>query len=86
MRCEIYIPDNKSLYYDLENEKESIESKLDYELEWNPLENKKASRIVTEEKLDFKDSLNWGNAFLWLMETTKEFKTVFSEVINEIDN
>ena len=86
MRCEIYIPDNKSLYYDLENKKESIESKLDYELEWIPLENKKASRIVTEEKLDFNDSSNWGNAFLWLMETTKEFKTVFSEAINKIDN
>ena len=86
MRCEIYIPDNKSLYYDLENEKESIESKLDYELEWNPLVNKKASRIITEKKLDLNDSSNWENGFIWLMETTKEFRTVFSKAINKIDN
>lgn len=51
MRCEIYIPDNKSLYYELENEKEFIESKLDFELEWSPLEDKKASRIVTGKKM-----------------------------------
>tara|TARA_B100000959_G_C14886933_1_gene585006 strand:+ start:161 stop:1096 length:936 start_codon:yes stop_codon:yes gene_type:complete len=86
MRCEFYIPDNKSLYYDLENKKEFIESKLNYELEWNPLENKKASRIVTEKNIDLNDSSNWENAFLWLMETSKEFKTVFSEAINKIDN
>ena len=86
MRCEIYIPDNKSLYYDLENEKESIESKLDYKLEWHPLENKKASRIVTEKKLDLNHSSNWENGFLWLMKTSKEFKTVFSKAINNIDN
>ena len=86
MRCEIYIPDNKSLYYELENEKEFIESKLDYELEWNPLVNKKASRIITEKKLDLNDSSNWENGFIWLMETTKEFRTVFSKAINKIDN
>ena len=86
MRCEIYIPDNKSLYYELENEKEYIESKLDHELEWNPLVNKKASRIITEKKLDLNDSSNWENGFLWLMDTTKEFRTVFSKAISKIDN
>ena len=86
VRCELYIPDNKSLYYDLENEKEFIESKLDFELEWSPLENKKASRIVTGKKMNLKDSSNWENGFLWLMETSKEFKTVFSKAINKIDN
>ena len=64
----------------------SIESKLDYKLEWNPLENKKASRIVTEKKLDLNHSSNWENGFLWLMKTSKEFKTVFSKAINNIDN
>ena len=85
VRCELYIPDNKSLYYDLENEKEFIESKLDFELEWSPLENKKASRIVTGKKMNLKDSSNWENGFLWLMETSKEFKTVFSNVISKIE-
>ncbi len=74
--------DFKELVYELENEKEFIESKLDYELEWNPLVNKKASRIITEKKLDLNDSSNWENGFIWLMETTKEFRTVFSKAIN----
>ena len=36
--------------------------------------------------MNLKDSSNWENGFLWLMETSKEFKTVFSKAISKIDN
>ena len=83
VRCEFYIPDSKPLFHGLLENKETIESKLDHELEWMELEGKKASRVKTVLNIDVSNSENWEKIFQWLMETAQEFQTVFA---NQIKN
>jgi hypothetical protein len=53
MTTGIYIPNNKEMYYKLEENKEKIESELNISFEWMELEGKKASRIIfTRENID----------------------------------
>lgn len=43
---ELYIPDNKDLYDSLYEKRANIESEIDFDLDWQRLDNKKASRIL----------------------------------------
>lgn len=84
IRCEFYIPDSQPLYDVLRERKESIESKLPYELEWMALEGKKASRIRTIHTIDVADNANWEASFQWLMETAQQFQAVFADQMKKM--
>lgn len=84
IRCEFYIPDSKSLFEALLQNKDTIKSKLEYELEWMELEGKKASRIRTVLNIDVGNNENWGKCFMWLMNTAQDFQFVFTEQIRKI--
>ena len=84
IRCEFYIPDSKALFNALLSKKETIESKLPYELEWMELEGKKASRIRTLHTIDLSSIESWDTAFQWLMETSENFQTVFAEQMKKM--
>lgn len=49
---EIYIPNSKELYFELEKNREKIESEAGIEFEWMELPKKQASRIIVKH-LDF---------------------------------
>ncbi len=57
---EVYINDNKKLFDKLFLESEEIESKLGFSMDWQRLDNKKASRIIYYiEGLDFDNHDNY---------------------------
>lgn len=60
IRVSLWIYDSKDIFDDLLQKKEEIENALGFELEWNRLDNKKASYICTYIKgLDFKAQDNY---------------------------
>lgn len=69
---EFYIPKNKKLYASLLEKKEDIEKDLGFVPEWQPLEEKDASRIIVRNKLgDFRDfdEVTRMKAFKWMKNT-----------------
>lgn len=82
--CEIYIPNSKELFYELEKQKDKIEQELDMKLEWMPLEGKKASRIKASLGADINNSEKWNEYFVWLENTASKFQKVFLKKINRV--
>ncbi len=69
---EFYIPKNKKLYVSLLEKKEDIEKDLGFVPEWQPLEEKDASRIIVRNELgDFRDfdEVTRMKAFQWMKNT-----------------
>ena len=82
MTTGIYIPDNKEMYYKLEENKEKIESELNISFEWMELEGKKASRIIlTRENIDIYKTDNWNEYFEWLKQNSENISKVFKKYI-----
>lgn len=85
IRCEFYIPNSKSLFKVLQDNKDAIEAKLQpYVLEWMELDGKKASRIRTIYGIDVGNSENWEKSFKWLAVTAQDFHSVFSDQLKKI--
>lgn len=78
---EWYISDNKDLYHKLYASKGEIEHDLGFELEWNELPDKKASRILTYKDVDFDDKDIWSSQFDWMMQTALKMKKVFKKYL-----
>ena len=84
--CEMYIPDSKDLFYELETKKNKIEEELQTELEWMALEGKKASRIKLSNDADINQKDKWDQYFDWLMINAEKYQTVFGQHISELLN
>lgn len=79
---ELYIPNKKSLYDKLYAEKREIENELGLTLDWNRLDNKKASRIkyyITG--LNFDDHTNYPDLMSKVLDTALKMRTVFKNHI-----
>lgn len=79
---EFYIPKHKALYSKLENNRKEIEEDLGFECEWQPLEDKNASRIIIRNELgDFRkfDDKTRNMAFEWLIDKLVVMRTVFAK-------
>ena len=86
MRTELYITDNKKVYYFLEQQKGEIEKALGYPLEWGVMEsspNQKAIgiRVVSAGRIDNTDE--WETYFEWLQKTGEQFKDVFGALLKK---
>lgn len=81
---ELYIPNNKTLFDKLSEQKETIEQELGFEVEWQRLDTKKASRIIVSHPADF-DVFSTAepdlkkSAFEWYKEKLCAFYRVFHE-------
>ena len=82
---ETWISDNKDLYDYLESQKEVIEKELGYSLNWERLDDKKASRISISKKIDINKEENWDEAIDWHLEKAVEFYNVFSIRIKDFN-
>jgi len=81
MACEIYIPDDKSLFLALLEKKDEIENELSESLVWEELPEKKASRIKLINKGDLFSQEHWDQYHSWMLEKVLSFQNVFSKYI-----
>ena len=82
IRVSLWISDDKDLYDTLYKEKENIESKFPYKIEWNRLDNKKASYVCTYiDGLDFNNQYNYKDLMNKSIDIVIDFKKVFKEYI-----
>ena len=80
--CELYIDDNKELYYFLESNKKEIEDVFGEKLDWRELKDKKASRIIiSRDKFDIQNTKNWVDDFEWFEDKALRFKKAFCPFI-----
>lgn len=77
--CEIYIWENKELYYFYENNRDKIENELGCKLEWMALEEKKASRIKISKEGDINNLDKWEDYFKWMRDNAESFHKVFGK-------
>ena len=79
---ELYIPNKKTLYDKLYAEKSEIENELGLTLDWNRLDNKKASRIKYYiSGLNFDDHSNYPELMSKVLDTVLKMRTVFKNHI-----
>lgn len=79
---ELYISDNKALFDKLQEQQETIEEQLGFELVWDRLDNKKASRIKYQiEGLDFEKQNNYGKLINETIDTAIKMRDVFKQYI-----
>ena len=80
IRVSIWISDNKDLYDSLALRKDEIEEALGFSLEWNRLDNKKASYISTYIKgLDFKKQDNYPYLMEQIIDRVLKMRKVFPQ-------
>ena len=79
---ELYINDNKELYDSLFENKEEIESKLGLQLDWQRLDDKKASRILYRiPGLNFDDHSNYDALMNEMIDKASLFANVFKKYV-----
>jgi len=86
MACELYIHDSDSLFSALFEKKEAIENELSAQLEWEPLPNKKASRIKLVNKAKLPKQEDWDSYHAWMLEKVTVFQKVFTRHIKACGN
>lgn len=82
-KCRILIHNNKPLFDHLYEFKDIIEEELGYGLEWNRLDNKKASNIAIIKNFDIRDETNWDKSINWQLTKASEFYNVFADRIKK---
>lgn len=79
---EIYIPNSKELYFELEKYKEDIESETNLKFEWMELPEKQASRIkIKKTNFNLENTENWEDEYKWLLATVKNVKPIFAKYV-----
>lgn len=79
--AEFYICDDKPLFHSLLAKKDEIESELGFELEWQELPAKKASRIRVRKIANLNNRDEWENQFAWLAKMALKIKSVFKNYL-----
>lgn len=79
---ELYINDDKELFDKLENSKDEIEAKMGLSLDWQRLDNKKASRILYRiPGLNFDDHSNYDSLMNGMIDKAALFANVFKKYV-----
>ena len=82
---EIYINNNKALFDMLHSQKEEIEAELGFNLIWDRLNTKKASRIKYYiNNLDFNDHSNYGDLMNQTIDIAIKMRDTFKRRLSEI--
>lgn len=79
IKVQLWISDSKELFDYLYGFKDEIESELGYELDWNRLDNYKASIIEITKNSDISNHANWDESIKWQLNKASEFYEVFPE-------
>jgi len=81
MGCEVYIPQDKTLFKAFESHRDAIQARLGSHIDWMELPNKKASRIKQFAPFDLNDEGKWSEYFDWLLSHAESFRQVFGELL-----
>jgi len=83
-RVELYIDDNKDLFDHFHAHKDEIETVIGKKLNWNRLDDRKASRIVVDAtELDFNNKKNYKKIMDDLIDTVVKFEKAFKPFLND---
>ncbi len=81
MSCEVYIPDDKPLFFHLLEQKTEIETALSATLLWEELPAKKASRIKVVHPCELTHQIEWESYHICLLKQVIAFQKVFTPPI-----
>ena len=89
-RVELYLArveagENKWIYDRLERKKQEIEERFGAELQWQRLDDKKASRISHSQSFDGYDDKNWPTMIEWLCKHIEKLEVAFSEPLARLN-
>ena len=85
LRAGIYIDDGEAVYPALEAQRSAIEAACGLALQWEPLENARASRVATYlDPADPADRARWPAYRAWAIETLGELRRAFSAPIKDL--
>lgn len=76
---ELYISEDKELFYSLFQQKDSIEEEAGLTFEWRELPERKASRIILSKNVSFGDKNQWTAQFEWLVDAMLKMKHAFKK-------
>lgn len=72
--AEIYINDDKELFWKFQQFKENIETELHQQTEW--IEASKACRIVVSKSFPIKNRSKWSEAYTWFLDMSLKLKKI----------
>lgn len=78
---ELYINDDKELFKQLRDKKDSIEKEVGLTFDWQELPDKKASRVLISNPADFDDPSKWPAQFDWIIDTMIKMRKAFKKHI-----
>lgn len=76
--AEVYIRDDKELFNSYFEKREEIEAELEFKMEWKPIPDGKACRIISKYHGDIRDEEKWEECFQWFLEKANRIKKVFN--------
>ena len=79
LNVELYISDNKSLFYNLLQNKVAIEEDSGLTFDWRELPDRKASRIILTKTVNFGDKKQWNTQFEWIENMMLKIKKAFQK-------
>ena len=83
MVLEVYINDNKDLFYSILSKKDQIEQELEMTFIWDRLDEKKASRIKHDiNGLDFDDHSNYSELMNEIIDKVVKMRNVFKKYLH----
>ena len=85
--AEVYIPKDQDLYEALKQNKTEIEKEFGEPLDWQDLDDSKASRIkVFKYNFNIENHDQWESNSDWLIDRVEKLYKVFSPRIKQINN
>lgn len=85
LRAEVYIDDGESVYPELAAQRSMIEGACDLALQWEPIEDARASRVaVYLDPADPADRAKWPEYRNWAVETLGKLRGAFSDPIKNL--
>lgn len=79
---ELYIRDNKELFDELYTERDEIEGQLPFSLDWQRLDNRKASRIIAKiEGLNFDSQSNYLELIAEVLSRVIAMRSIFKKYL-----
>ena len=85
LRAEVYVDDGESVFPLLEAQSDALDDVCTLELQWEPLENARASRVAAYlDPVDPADRESWPRYRVWAIETLGELRRAFAEPIRNL--
>lgn len=81
--AEIFINKRQDIFNNLKLNKDQIEKELGFKMDWQPLPDKKGSRIAIVLEGNVNDTNKWEDYFKWLIDKAVKLKNVFPKYLKK---